>query len=141
MESVKISARDLCAGYTSPVVSGVSFDVAGGSILTLMGPNGSGKSTVLKTLACSIKPLGGSVELLGRSAERYSAGERAKLMAVMLTDGINAPLMTCREVVETGRYPYTGYFGKLGERDIKAVDEVVIAHTLDKEVALNLYHL
>ena len=25
-------------------------------------------------------------------------------------------------------------------RNIKAVDEVVIAHTLDKEVALNLYH-
>ncbi len=31
--------------------------------------------------------------------------------------------MTCREVVETGRYPYTGYFGRLSAKDSRVVEE------------------
>lgn len=34
-------------------------------------------------------------------------------------------MMTCKEVVATGRYPYTGKFGVLSKEDWKIVDEAV----------------
>ena len=125
MNDIKISAENLTVGYTSPVVQGIDFAVRGGEILTLIGPNGSGKSTLLKTLAGNIDGLGGSIQLLGKGAEGYSAKEKARLVSALLTEGVNAPLMTAREVAEMGRYPYTGYFGSLSEKDNKAVDEAL----------------
>lgn len=44
-------------------------------------------------------------------------------MAVVLTERVKTELMTCEDVVATGRYPYTGKFGLLGENDWAAVRE------------------
>ena len=46
-------------------------------------------------------------------------------MAVLLTERIKSEMMTCRDVVSTGRYPYTGYFGVLGEEDKRKVTEAM----------------
>lgn len=46
-------------------------------------------------------------------------------MAVVLTDKLKTELMTCYDVVATGRYPYTGRFGVLSDEDKKAVDEAM----------------
>ena len=43
----------------------------------------------------------------------------------MLTSRPKTDMMTCRDVVETGRYPYTGTFGLLGENDKTAVAEAM----------------
>lgn len=125
MKDIKITAEHLTVGYTFPIVSGIDFSVRGGEILTLIGPNGSGKSTLLKTLAGNITKLGGNIQFLGKDADCYSAKDRARLVSALLTEGVNAPLMTVREVVEMGRYPYTGYFGSLSEKDNNAVDEAL----------------
>ena len=42
-------------------------------------------------------------------------------MSVMLTGRPRTELLTCRDVVEAGRHPYTGRLGVLGERDDAAV--------------------
>lgn len=46
-------------------------------------------------------------------------------------------MMTCRDVVETGRYPYTGYFGVLSDADKaaaqRAVETVDIADFADRD--------
>lgn len=42
-------------------------------------------------------------------------------MSVMLTGRPRTKLLTCRDVVEAGRHPYTGRLGVLGERDDAAV--------------------
>jgi branched-chain amino acid transport system ATP-binding protein len=55
------------AGYAgSPVVRNVSLDVAEGEIVGLLGPNGAGKTTTLLTISGMLKPLSGSVEVLGQ---------------------------------------------------------------------------
>ena len=41
----------------------------------------------------------------------------------MLTDRVRTERMTCRDVVSTGRYPYTGRFGVLSEKDWSVVDK------------------
>ena len=46
-------------------------------------------------------------------------------MAVVFTEKIKAELMTCEDVVATGRYPYTGRFGILSEEDNQIVEEAM----------------
>jgi ABC-2 type transport system ATP-binding protein len=49
-------------------VDGVSFTVGRGEIVGLLGPNGAGKTSVIKILLGLVRPDGGEVLLLGRSA-------------------------------------------------------------------------
>lgn len=93
--------------------------------MSLIGPNGSGKSTILKTIAGYLKKMGGKVYIGSRNADNISEKEASKLLSVVLTERIKPELMSCREVVETGRYPYTGRFGILSETDSEAVNKAI----------------
>ena len=46
-------------------------------------------------------------------------------MAVVFTEKMKTELMTCEDVVSTGRYPYTGHFGILSKEDHDAVREAM----------------
>ena len=48
-------------------------------------------------------------------------------MAVVLTDRIKTELMTCHDIVATGRYPYTGRLGILTQEDECLVEEAMQA--------------
>ncbi len=93
--------------------------------MTLIGPNGSGKSTILRTICGHLRAHAGTVMIEGRNDSALTPNERARKMAVLLTDRLRPDRMTCREVVETGRYPYTGRFGLLSDTDRRAVEEAV----------------
>jgi iron complex transport system ATP-binding protein len=84
-----------------------------------------GKSTVLKTLSGHLPILSGTVSVAGRDTAAMSRNDFAKAVSVMLTDRPKTDMMTCREVVETGRYPYTGAFGLLAPGDREAVREAM----------------
>lgn len=123
---MSVSVNNLSAGYGGEdVVSGISFDVRPGEILTMIGPNGGGKSTILKALCGIIKKSGGTVELCGKNIDLLSRTERSQMLSVMLTERIRPELMTCREVIAAGRYPYTGTFGGLTDEDKKIVENTV----------------
>lgn len=47
--------------------------------------------------------------------------------AVMLTERMKPELMTCHDIVATGRYPYTGRLGILSREDERKVDEALEA--------------
>lgn len=49
----------------------------------------------------------------------------ASRMAVVLTDRIKAELMTCHDIVASGRYPYTGKLGILTSDDEQKVEEAL----------------
>jgi len=121
-----LEIKHLCAGYGKrEIAHDISFAVNGGEILTFIGQNGSGKSTLLKTLAGQIPPLSGEMLIDGVSVSELKRNEAAKLVSAMLTDRPKTDMMTCRDVVETGRYPYTGTFGLLGDADKRAVAEAM----------------
>ena len=46
-------------------------------------------------------------------------------MAVVLTERMRPELMTCHDIVATGRYPYTGRLGILSREDEDKVDEAM----------------
>lgn len=121
-----LNLSNVNAGYGKTiVVEDVSLEVAPGNILTLLGPNGSGKSTILKTICMELTKLGGTVTLKGQDIESLDRNDVAKTLSVMLTDRPKPEYMTCRDVVEMGRIPYTGTFGKLTPSDEKVVRETM----------------
>ena len=125
-ESRPLSAEGLSAGYgKTVVVSGISFELRAGEILTLIGKNGAGKSTLLRTCAAQLPAAEGTVYLDGRDIAAMSGSETAKRLAVLLTERLIAERMTCGDVVATGRYPYTGRLGILSDEDTAQVKEAM----------------
>ena len=57
-----------------------------------------------------------------------SRGDVARRMAILMTARMDPELMTCRDVVSTGRYPYTGHLGVLRPED-KAIVEQSLRET------------
>lgn len=60
----RICGRQLAHSFStsSPLFSGLNFDVSAGEVVALVGPSGSGKSTLLSIIAGWLKPTAGSVE-------------------------------------------------------------------------------
>ena len=113
-----VCARELAVGYDGrALIHGIGFEVRRGEIVALIGPNGSGKSTLLKTLARQLAAVAGTVWICGGELRALSGRALATRMAVLLTDRSRPELMTCRDVVAMGRYPYTGRMGTLARED------------------------
>ena len=129
MDEYKLRTEQMTVGYRGvPLIRDISIRVRKGEILTLIGPNGAGKSTILKSIIRQLALLGGTVYLDGRSMRDISEREVARSMSVLMTERIRPELMTCGDVVATGRYPYTGRMGILSAEDRKKVREANITH-------------
>ncbi len=126
--------EEMTVGYGGkPLIKDIRIELDRGEILTLIGPNGAGKSTILKSITGQLGLLGGCVWLDGRQMRQMTGKEIARRMAVVLTERIRPELMTCEDVVATGRYPYTGNLGILGAEDhakVRAAMETVHAADL-----------
>lgn len=133
MNDIFFNTRDLAVGYKGQVlIRDIDISIKKGEILTLIGPNGSGKSTILKSITKHLEAIKGDTFIADASVSRMTFKELSKLVAVVLTDRLKPELMTCRDVVATGRYPYTGSLGILSDDDEKKVTEVMKrVHTED----------
>ena len=105
----------------------VSLEVKRGESWGIIGTNGSGKSTILKSITRQLKVVGGNVFFDDTSLLKLPYKELASKMAVVLTDRIKTELMTCHDIVATGRYPYTGRLGILTQEDECLVEEAMQA--------------
>lgn len=104
-----LETTDLSVGYNGrALIEHVALCVQRGKIVTLIGPNGSGKSTILKTIVGQLPRVSGSVVLDKQDMCARSRSDIARRMAILMTARMEPELMTCRDVVSTGRYPYTG---------------------------------
>ena len=128
-----LEARALSVGYPQrrgrahTVLAGLELALQPGELTCLLGPNGSGKSTLLRTLAGMQPPLAGQALLQGTPVTRLSTRERARRLAVVLTDPVDVGLMRAVDLVALGRYPHTGWGGQLRPGDRAAVDWALAA--------------
>jgi iron complex transport system ATP-binding protein len=114
----------LTVGYGGkPLIRDICLSIRKGEILTLVGPNGGGKSTILKSITRHLRHIGGRVTVDGQNLMSLSGKDMARRVSVMLTERVSPELMTCGDVVESGRYPYTNYFGLLTPEDHAIVED------------------
>ncbi len=125
--------QDLSVGYNrKTLIHDISINIKKGEIVTLIGPNGSGKSTILKSITRQLRLIGGKVVMDGGDLMDLSFKELSTRMAVVLTERIKTELMTCHDIVATGRYPYTGKLGVLTRADEEKVEAALRAvHALE----------
>jgi branched-chain amino acid transport system ATP-binding protein len=75
-----LAVRDLNAWYgESHVLHGVTFDVTGGEVVTLLGRNGAGKTTTLKSIMGVVPRREGSIAFEGRETIRLASNRIARL--------------------------------------------------------------
>ena len=118
----------LTVGYNGkPLISDIEIGINRGEIVTLIGPNGAGKSTILKSITRQLAIVGGKVHFDGKEIREYSYRDLSCKMAVVLTERMRPELMTCHDIVATGRYPYTGRLGILSREDEDKVMEAMRA--------------
>ena len=130
MSSPLLTTKSLAIGYPTAqrvrtVAHQLCLEVPTGELLCLLGPNGSGKSTLLRTLAGMQAPLSGTIQLDGKPLASLTASLRATQLAVVLTELPDAHL-TVADLVTMGRYPYTGWLGRLSEHDRR-----IVVHALE----------
>lgn len=133
MSEYYFQTRNLSVGYNGrALIRDINIGVRRGEIVSLIGPNGAGKSTILKSITRQLKAVAGTVLIDRRALDGFSHQGLARRVAVLLTERARPELMTCRDVVAAGRYPYTGRLGLLARRDEEKVSEAMrIVRVLD----------
>lgn len=139
-----LQTRDLAVGYRTmqhrrAVLERVSVSVTSGELVCLLGPNGIGKSTLMRTLARMQPALWGTVELGGAALDSLSGAELARRLGVVLTERVSVESLRVCQVVELGRYPYSGWLGGLNAHDHEvvswALESVGASHLSDRDFA------
>jgi len=133
MKSYFFYTDQLTVGYDGkPLIKEINIQLNKGEILTLIGPNGAGKSTILKSITRQLSLIGGTVYLEQEPMSRMTNKEVSRKLAVVLTERMRPELMTCEDVVSTGRYPYTGTLGILSAEDKEKVKNAMeMVHAWD----------
>ncbi|MEM6646528.1 MAG: ABC transporter ATP-binding protein [Bacteroidota bacterium] len=122
-----LTIEHLSIGYTAPrtptyvVAEAINLTLNEGELVCLLGPNGAGKSTLMRTIAGMQAPLSGSILIDGQNIHDMPARERAKRLSVVLTERVNAGLLSGYAMVGLGRYPHTNWSGTLGEADHEVI--------------------
>ena len=109
------------------VVEAITTGLQPGELVCLIGPNGAGKSTLMRTLAGMQPALNGRILLNQQDLATLSARQLARHLSVVLTEPINAGMLTSWDLVALGRHPYTNWAGKLTARDETAVNQAMTA--------------
>ena len=122
MADVRLQTENLAVGYNGKaLIQEIALSLHPGEIMTLIGPNGAGKSTILKSIIHQLSLIRGTVRLDGQDMAKLTERDVSRHMSVLMTSHIHPELMTCGDVVATGRYPYTGRLGILTREDREKV--------------------
>jgi len=120
----------LSIGYTigkrrKTVATGLTAEAKSGQLTCLIGRNGTGKSTLLRTIAGLQLPLSGQVMIGETAVSELNRRQRARHIAIVMTQKTHALNITAREMVAMGRTPYTGFWGIIGAKDLAAIDNAM----------------
>jgi ferric hydroxamate transport system ATP-binding protein len=101
-----------------------------GKVYGLIGHNGSGKSTLIKLLARQQDCHGGEICFDGRPLGDWGHQAFARQVAYLPQHLPSTDNLLGRELVEFGRYPWRGLFGRHRQQDKEKVEQAIaLTHT------------
>ncbi|MFG2485413.1 ABC transporter ATP-binding protein [Streptomyces virginiae] len=123
----ELSAQGVTVAYDGvDVVHDASMTLRPGEVTVLVGPNGSGKSTMLRTTARLQRPRTGTLVIDGDIDGFTLSPREFSRRVALLTQGRPTPSgLTVRDLVEFGRYPYRGRWGRDDPGGRAAVDRAL----------------
>ncbi|MEU7106273.1 ABC transporter ATP-binding protein [Streptomyces sp. NPDC046215] len=123
----ELSATGVTVAYEGvDVVHDASLTLRPGEVTVLVGPNGSGKSTLLRTLARLQRPRTATLVIDADTDGLALSPREFSRRVALLTQGRPTPSgLTVRDVVEFGRYPHQGRWGKADPGGRAAVDRAL----------------
>jgi ABC-type Mn2+/Zn2+ transport system ATPase subunit len=117
----RLVIEDLTVSYNRiPAVHHLNVSLGCGSGVGLIGPNGAGKTTLLKAIA-GLMPIE-----TGRILTGEHAGANSAVAYVPQRESVDWDFpITVRALVEMGRYPDLGLWGRFTAKDHAIVDEAL----------------
>ena len=126
-------------GHERILISRLNMSISTGEVPALLGANCRGQSTLLRTISALQSPLDGRVLIDGKDVAACSTAELARLLTIVTGHSDGAGAFTVEELVRLGRQPYTGFFGRLSDRDRAIVAEAMamvgVSHLASRHVA------
>ena len=142
-----VEVKNLSIGYPEKkgewkvVHPNVEFALYPGELTCLIGLNGTGKSTLIRTL-CNFQPfISGEILIAAKEISQYTPSEFALIVGVVLTEKGNLGGMSVYETVAMGRYPHTGFFGKLKEHDKEVIEDAIKAVGIEHKTHCDINEL
>ena len=131
MTSHHILLENLSIGYSTGndaavIAENINEKVETGTLVCLIGPNGGGKSTLFRTIGGLLKPLSGEVIINGMAINKINPRKLGQYIGMVSTKRLAVNSMTGYELVSMGRAPYTGFFGRLTQKDKNIIDRALI---------------
>jgi zinc/manganese transport system ATP-binding protein len=119
--AAQVKFNNVTLGYDRhPAVHHLDGEVASGALLAVIGPNGAGKSTLFRGLAGILKPLSGSIDLGGLDIR--------DIAYLPQTADIDRSFpISVFDLVGTGLWRSTGFFGGMGSEARKRIAEALAA--------------
>ncbi len=142
MEQTALKIQNLGIGYTSRVVAQhINFTLIPGELCAIVGVNGIGKSTLLRSIAGLQPHLKGTVEIRQKPFEKQAVSERAKEIALVLTEPPATRNLTVRELITLGRQPHTNWWGTLTKADTTKIRESMALFSLEELASRKCFEL
>jgi iron complex transport system ATP-binding protein len=125
---LRLQARGLAFAYPggAPVLHGIDFDLAAGSLVAILGPNGAGKSTLLRVACGLLVPQQGRVEVDAVPLERLAHRERARRIALVPQALRSLPAVDVATFVLGGRYAHRSGWWGASAADRTAVERALV---------------
>jgi iron complex transport system ATP-binding protein len=127
-DEVRLGARELSLGYgPTPIVDGLSVEIAAGAITAIVGPNACGKSTLLRGLARLLSPSAGQVIIDGTDIARLRTKDVARRLGLLPQSSIAPEGITVADLVTRGRFPHQTMLRQFSRGDQQAVVDAMAA--------------
>jgi len=119
---ITISDLDYHIGSTK-ILDAIDLTLPKGGVTALIGPNGAGKSTLLSLIARLMPMQQGKITVDDLTVGACPTDVLARKLAILPQSSDTAPLLSVRELVGFGRYPY--HKGRTTTEDTRKVEQAL----------------
>lgn len=136
MKVIEIKKLVVAYDEDKPVLDNFNLGIEKGKMTAFVGPNGAGKSTLIKAILEFVKPITGSITIIGK---KY-AQEKKKIAYVPQRGSVDWDFpTTLYDVVEMGSYGRVGFLKRVPKsekkRVMEAIEKVDMIEYIDRQIS------